>query len=320
MKENTIGGNSPITKMITVLITALMCLTVFSKTLWADTGPKRSLEIEIKNAPSEPYYVAILDDQEYMRDINDRPGCDHIPEGEEWVREMFFDYNEEGFQIFTYAGGYNSIEYSEEDIGDDCLVSYNYMVPSTFKVMLVTQSGKSSVSNEITAQAFYAKFEYDYETNTLIEKGGILSSVSKKLSPDKESGSNDPDYAGLAVESLIYLVITLTVEGLILLCFRLFTKKNLKNFLIINIATQLLLFAYNILCLRFEPMLRNHFQYWFAVEALIMLIEVLWYSKKLVTKQGKIATGRNIAYGITANLVSMFIDFPIMYFIVEVLH
>lgn len=317
MKENTIGGNSPITKMITVLITALMCLTVFSKTLWADTGPKRSLEIEIKNAPSEPYYVAILDDQEYMRDINDRPGCDHIPEGEEWVREMFFDYNVEGFQIFTYAGGYNSIEYSEEDIGDDCLVSYNYMVPSTFKVMLVTQSGKSSVSNEITAQAFHAEFEYDYAANKIIEVGGFLSNIDKD---DDCYERYEPDYAGLAVESLIYLAITLTVEGLVLLCFRLFTKKNLKAFLIINIATQLLLFAYNLFCLIFEPMLRSHFQYWFAVEAVIMLIEVLWYRKKLVNKQGNISAGRNIAYGITANLISMFIDFPIIYFIVEVLH
>ena len=104
----------------------------------------------------------------------------------------------------------------------------------------------------------------------------------------------------------------MVVEGIILLCFGLFRKKNLKYFLIVNIATQFLLFVYNFLSRLFVPVFKNHFTLWIIMEIVIMVIETIWYSKKLVNKQDKVSMVRNIFYAITANLISALIDLPVL--------
>ena len=40
-------------KALSVIAVAFMCINIFSRTVLADTGPKRSINIKLKNLPSE---------------------------------------------------------------------------------------------------------------------------------------------------------------------------------------------------------------------------------------------------------------------------
>ena len=154
MNTKTCLNGNFIKRFIAALLVAFIFVAFFSRIVMADTGPKRSIDVKIINAPAEPYFVALVMPTEYVADINDKHRYDHIPEDHDWIREIFYEYNEDGFRLFTYAGGTNSIKYSEYP-GDfykgENTISYGYMVPSTFKVMIVTESGEVTVSNEITA-------------------------------------------------------------------------------------------------------------------------------------------------------------------------
>ncbi len=272
---------------------AMFCVILFTGTVLADTGPKRSIDIEFVNPPSEPYYAALLMPGSYHLDM-DRDRNTRIPDEAAWVREIFYEYEEDGYVLFYYAGSYSSITASDQ-IEDEGKLSFGYMVPSTFKVMVVTQSGEVSVSNEITARAFYSECEYDYSANTLKEVNFEKNTLLK-----------------LAVESFFYCGITLVVEGLVLLCFGLFRKKNLPRFLIVNLITQVLLFGFNCTCRLIEPLWKMYFFIWIIVEVLIAVIEAVLYSKKLIRKDGSVSVKRNIFYAIIANLISATIDIPVI--------
>lgn len=282
-------------KALSVIAVAFMCISIFSRTVLADTGPKRSINIKLKNLPSEPFYAAILGPGSLPSNIEKHYRQVNFPEEDEKIIDIFLNYEEDGFILFTYAGGYTSIVSSENMKKPESL-SYGYMVPSTFKVIVVTKSGEVTVSNEITAKAFHSECEYDYSTNTLKEVY-FASNFAKNL----------------AIESFFFCGITLTVEGIVLLCFGLFRKKNLVRFLIANLITQTLLFGFNLTCRLIDPLWQKYFIIWLVVEAMITVIELLIYLKKLVRKDGTVSVGRNIAYAITANAISAFIDIPIVF-------
>lgn len=288
-------------KAFSILAVALFCMSILTRTVLADMGPKRSIWVSLKNLPEEPYYIALLqpgslpDDRErYFTRVK-------LPDEDAEIREIFVNYEEDGFILFTYGGGTSSIR-SSEDMKVPESLSYGYMVPSTFKVIVVTRSGEVTVSNKITARAFHSECEYDYSNNTLKEVN-FASNFSKNL----------------AMESLLFCGITLVVEGIVLLCFGLFRKKNLLRFLIANLITQTLLYGFNLTCRLIDPLWQNYFIVWLVVEALITLIELFIYLKKFVRKDGTVSVGRNIAYAITANAISAFIDIPIV-FIAYLMH
>ena len=286
---------SYIFKVFTIMAVTLLCIGCLSGTVFADTGPKRSISITITNPPSEPYYVAILrpgtrpsDPDSYYRYVK-------IRDEDENIKEIFFNYDEDGFVLFSYGGGSSSIEYSEDMRKADS-VNYGYMVPSTFKVIVVTKSGDVTVSDEITSQAFHAEFEYDYSKNTLKEEKQVLNFT-----------------INLAIESVVFCGITLVNEGIVLLCFGLFRKKNLLRFFIANLLTQTLLFGVNATCRFIEPLWQNYLIVWLFTEVLITVIELFIYRRRLVRKDGSVSVRRNIIYAITANFISAFIDIPIIF-------
>ena len=273
------------------LIVALLFAGSFSGTVRADTAPKRSITIEISNPPDEPYYFALLEKTSYKADINYH--YDHVREEDAWIRELFYNYDEDGYRLFIYAGSTNSIRSSEDQMHDG-IVKYNYMVPSTFKVIVITRKGEVTVSDPVTVKAFHSECTYDFKSNTIKE-------VYK------------PDFdVTYFIEIIIYLSITVEIEGFLLFAFRLFNKKNLKRFIFINLVTQGLLMAFNTVSRLVFVVMLNHFQIWLCMEVVITAIEMIYYSKRLVNKQGKVSVKRNLIYGFVANLVSAFIDLPIV--------
>ena len=294
---NTISNQrrSLVFKAFSLIAVAILCISTLSQTVHADMGPKQSIKVYLKNLPSEPYYVALLMPGKLPPDPYSRYRYVKIPEEDEIVKDILFNYEEDGFVLFSYGGGSTSIE-SSDKIKDTNTISYGYMVPSTFKVIVVTKSGEVTVSNEITARAFHSECEYDYSKNTLTEVN-YASNFSKNL----------------AIESFFFCGATLFIEGIVLLCFGLFRKKNLLRFFIANLITQTLLYGFNVTCWLIDPLRKSYLLFWLAVEALITVIELFIYLKKLVRKDGTFSVKRNIAYAITANFISAFIDIPIVF-------
>ena len=100
------------------------------------------------------------------------------------------------------------------------------------------------------------------------------------------------------------------MEGITLCCFGLSTRRNWVRFLIINTLTQLMLNASLILSDWNRG--TGGIEFWgnyLCAEALILLIEAVYYAIVLRKKDGTKKTSRNIAYAITANLLSTAIGF-----------
>jgi hypothetical protein len=279
-------------KAFSVMAVALLCISILSRTVLADMGPKSSVDITLKNPPSEPYYVALLVPGTYYPDKHYRNV--EVLEEDEHIKDIFFNYDEDGFILYCYAGNSCSIKYSGKMTKPE--IHYGYNVPSTIKVIIVTRSGDVTVSNELTTKAFHAECEYDYSANTLTEVN-FASNFSKHL----------------AVESVFFFGFTIINEGIVLLCFGLFRKKNLLRFILANVITQTLLYVFNVTYCVISSVWISYFGYWLVAEALITGIEILIYCKKLVKKDGTVSIGRNIAYAITANFISAFIDVPLIF-------
>lgn len=281
-----------------VFLAVLVCVFSLRSVVRADAGPKASIDIMISNPPSEPYYIALLETYDNRAAGIDRKYV-HVEKEDYQIADMLFEYEEDGFYLYCYGGGASSICYSE-NMGVKDFVNYHYMVPSTFKVVIVTKSGDIRVSNAITRKAFDADCRYDYLNNTL-EEVNVYNNYMPRL----------------IAESAIYLGITLVVEGLILLCFGLFRLRNLIPFVVINLITQILLFGFNAGARYWEPVFPYYFRMWIGMEFIILVIEMLWYLKKLRTKKDKVSPLRNILYCITANVVSACIDIPILIIVTE---
>ena len=288
-------GGKHIWYMIVIGMVLFLWIGALPFFVHADTGPKRSIMISVRNMPGEPYYFAIL--REGTAYHSPDAGHEILEEGDEWIADLFYDYDEDGYCLFTYGGGASSIRYSETQINEYGTIGYSYMVPRTFKVMIVTGSGKVTVSEPLTVKAFNSVCVYDYADNSLVEGTAALS-------------------APFFIESAFCLLITLFVEGLILLFFGLFRGKNLPHFLVVNLITQMLLFGFNLLSVWFLSIYAHYILFWFLVEAMITVLEVFWYRSRLVNKRGEVQRTRNVWYGIVANLVSMSIDLPIVIFMV----
>lgn len=285
---------SLILKTFSAIAVALICISFFSHTVSADMGPKSSIEISITNPPSEPYYVSLLipgtlpeDPYDYYHTYFD------VLEDDENIKDKFLNFEADGYVLYSHLAGNYRIYYSEE-ITDS--IHYGGDVPSPVKVMVVTKSGEVKVSNELDTRGFHAEAIYDYSSNTLTEVNYASNFIED-----------------LAIESLFCFGSTLLIEGIVLLCFGLFRKKNLLRFLVANLITQTLLFVFNAAYCIIVPNWSKYFISWLMVEALITVIELLIYFKRFVKKGGTVSVGRNIAYVITANVISAFIDIPIVF-------
>ena len=243
----------------------------------ADIGPKPSISLEIRNAPKD-YYVGLLVDHEgYMKELKpDESDTDGSK-----AFEILTGYEENGWRLFT-DNPVTSVYYKSnaEDQYD-----FNYRVPSIFKVIVVSYDGQVYVSNEIKREKFNAECTYDIESGELREN--VLAGAGKYI-----------------LFALICYLATIILEGVALLIFGLFNKKNIPCFLIANTITQLFLNAVIIY-------LHYHGGQIFLIfvvpvaEILIMITEGLIFRNRLVNRNDEINTKKNFLFAVFANIFSI---------------
>ena len=260
---------SRIQRAIAALFAAIIVCAAFCIPVSADVGPKPTLKVRIKNPPDTAYHVALLTYRS------------REPSQEE-IEKYIGKYYDNGYYLFWSPVGKNV-----QDSNESGIYRFHYMVPSEFKVIVLTDDGTKYVSNEIARKGFHTECTFDIQT-------GVL----------KEDFITEYNVKRYAVSAVLCFIITIESEMLALFWFRLSFKKCLKHFFLINIITQIFLNVVTIFI--------NNIWVWAAAEVLIITVESLYYRKRLITRNGELFPKRNVCYGIVANLFSLSQELPLL--------
>lgn len=280
------------------LVCALLASLVLTTFAFADSGPKPQLTVRVENAPQEPYYLDLLaegDWNESGESSND--GVDWSYHGKEDTLDPALltslrDNVPAGWHACVAQGTTGAPMWGElyaegtDAFGNDLHVFGYHGVPSTYRIILVTESGKVWISDTL-------------------ERKVLQSSVTVHWSDDTEhtTVTVPSTVTGFLLQFLATLVPTLLIEGILLLLFQYSWKQNWKAFLLVNLVTQgVLAAASSVLNLQNGAALWNYFLFLLPMEAVVLLIELYLYAGRgLLSGHSK---GRAALYTVAANLAS----------------
>ncbi|MET0018115.1 hypothetical protein [Oscillibacter sp.] len=282
-----------------LLLTLAALLTVPAL---ADSGPKPLLIVRVENGPEEPYYLDLLAEgdpdpkyMDYCLDWNyseeERAALD--PQ----LLQALRDAVPKGWYACVAQGNQGTPIYAKLT-GDGNIRSFSYVgVPDTYRVIVVTKSGESWVSEPITRHALQCSAKVDWAKKTI---------------------SVAPTWVGYMLQFLATCVPTLVIEALVLLLYGYKWKTSWKPFLTVNLVTQGALSLYYSVTI-----VRHGMSFWFLflfvpAEVVVAVAEALLY-RRFLTGQSKT---RAVVYGLTANAASAVIGFflaePVWQFVVSI--
>ena len=279
---------------------ASLALTTFAL---ADSGPKPQLTVRVKNAPQEPYYLDLLAEGDWdAEDMDSNDGIEQNYYGKEDTLDpdllaLLRENVPEGWHACVAQGTTGApIQgelYSEStDASGNALHVFGYHgVPSTYRIILVTQSGKVWLSEAL-------------------ERKVLQSSVTVHWADDAESTTVTvpSTIIGYLLQFLATFVPTLLIEGILLLLFQYSWRQNWKAFLFVNLVTQgLLAVASSSFTAHSGVSGWYLFCFFLPAELVVMLVEVFLYAGRgLLTGHSR---GRAALYAVTANFASAFLGY-----------
>lgn len=285
------------------LICALLASLALTTFAFADFGPKPQLTVRVENAPQELYYLDLLAEGDWdAKDTDSDDGIERNYYGKEDTLDpdllaLLRENVPEGWHACVAQGTTGAPIWGElyaestDASGNDLHIFGYHGVPSTYRILLVTQSGKVWLSDEL-------------------ERRVLQSSVTVHWSDDTENTTVTvpSTVAGYLLQFVATLVPTLLIEGILLLLFQYSWKQNWKAFLIVNVLTQgLLAVASSSVTAHSGVSGWYLFFFFLPAELVVMLVEVFLYSGRgLLTGHSK---GRAALYAVTANFASAFLGY-----------
>lgn len=279
--------------VLTVLGVILIIIALLPTTIYADVGPKPSLEIIVKGMDSENYWLDLLvtDESKYSwLDISDKE--------REKVKKLEEYEDEEGFHPALLVGTQVPLSgklKGEKQKDNTYSHVFSYVgTPELFKIAILTEDNTLIISDIIHRKNFNSTVELDFTGETL--QGDIILSAGKarEITP----------IGKISLGFITRLILTLIIEIGIALLFGFTLRKSGKILIGTNTITQITL---NIVVLWINliyGMLAALIIFVF-IEILIMTFETWIYGKYLIEKSMK----RRVVYGIIANLASLVIGF-----------
>lgn len=285
---------APLRAFVCALLTSLALTTV----ALADFGPKPQLTVRVENAPQELYYLDLLAEGDWdAEDTDSDDGIERSYYGKEDTLDpdllaLLRENVPEGWHACVAQGTTGAPIYGElyaestDASGNDLHIFAYHGVPSTYRIILVTESGKVWLSDAL-------------------ERRVLQSSVTVHWSDDTEhtTVTVPSTVTGYLLQFLATLVPTLLIEGILLLLFQYSWKRNWKAFLLVNVLTQgLLAVASSSVTAHSGVSAWYLFCFFLPAEFVVMLVEVFLYSGRgLLTGHSK---GRAALYAVTANFAS----------------
>lgn len=249
----------------------------------ADMGPKPGIDIFVSNPPEEDYYLDLLTQSDHFNRTIDYKEYDI-----DMVNQLM-TFKAEGWYPAHLTNAVGPMWGSLVGVHDKdkMLHSFHYRVPETFKIIIVTKSGKVQISDTYTRKSLKTTLYYDYETNRIQSRPIIIAYLFQFIST---------------------FLPTLLIEGLILKSFKFDLKLNFKVFFIVNLLTQLFLTATLGQILIVHGTFNLLF-FQFPIEIMILIVEAAAYAFLL---KGRSKRNR-ISYAIWANLASWIIGICFMF-------
>ena len=285
------------------LICALLASLALTTFAFADFGPKPQLTVRVENAPQELYYLDLLAEGDWdAKDTDSDDGIERNYYGKEDTLDpdllaLLRENVPEGWHACVAQGTAGAPIWGElyaestDASGNDLHIFGYHGVPSTYRILLVTQSGKVWLSDEL-------------------ERRVLQSSVTVHWADDIENTTVTvpSTVAGYLLQFVATLVPTLLIEGILLLLFQYSWKQNWKAFLLVNLLTQgLLAVASSSVTAHSGVSGWYIFFFFLPAELVVMLVEVFLYSGRgLLTGHSK---GRAALYAVTANFASAFLGY-----------
>ena len=263
---------------ILLLLTAML-LTVSAL---ADSGPKAQLTVKVVNAPSEPYYLDLLEKGDYQGHTYGSGDGDDTYSGLDWsyseeeiaaLDDELLDALRaavpEGWHACT-AQGTNGAPMWGDLIGSDAggvrLHSFRYHgVPDTYRIILVTKSGESWVSDTLHRATLQSSATVDWA---------------------KRTASAPSAATAYLLQFFCTLLPTLLIEGVLLLAFGYRSRRSLLVFLLVNLVTQGGFALYLAVTVLNHGVSGWSLLFYIPIEIIITAVELLCY-RRLLTEKGR---------------------------------
>jgi hypothetical protein len=269
-----------------VLLLSILALTV---SVLADFGPKPQLTVTVANAPTEPYYLDLLAEGDKNRpayggaNLDDNYG-DYERVLDSDLLDAIVTATPEGWHSCMVCGTdipmWGDLYAECADTQGNPMHVFGYMgLPDTYRIVIVTSSGESWVSQPLRRIVLQSSVTVDWAAKT---------------------AGAPPIWVAYIVEFLATCIPTLLIEGLVLLLFGYHLKKSWKPFLLVNLATQTGLYLSIGLIIIQRGFNFFYIFYFVPAELVILAVEIALYRRYLTERSRQNAT----AYAIVANLFS----------------
>ena len=279
---------------ILLLLTAML-LTVSAL---ADSGPKPQLTVRVKSAPDEPYYLDLLAEGAFEHEDDvDYSGIDwsyseeEIAALDDELLDALRAAVPEGWHACT-AQGTNGAPMWGDLIGSDAggvrLHSFRYHgVPDTYRIILVTKSGESWVSDTLHRATLQSSATVDWAKRTASAPSAAVAYL---------------------LQFFCMLLPTLLIEGALLFAFGYRSRRSWLVFLLVNLAVTVLNHGVSGWSLLF----------YLPIELIITVVESLLYRRLLTERSWERAVGYAIVANVCSATVGLLLIDPLWRFIVSI--
>ena len=289
---------------ILLLLTAML-LTVSAL---ADSGPKPQLTVRVKSAPDEPYYLDLLAEGAFEHEDDvDYSGVDWSYHGEkralldDGLLEAMRAAVPEGWHGCTAEGSNGAPMYGDligEPIGSARLHTFGYHgVPETYRILIVTKSGESWVSDTLHRATLQSSATVDW---------------AKRTASAPSAG------VAYALQFLCMLLPTLLIEGALLFSFGYRSRRSWLVFLLVNLVTQGGFALYLAVTVLNHGVSGWSLLFYLPIELIITVVESLLYRRLLTERSWERAVGYAIVANVCSATVGLLLIDPLWRFIVSI--
>lgn len=275
---------------VLIIFIALFTLVIFSNsTVFADTGPKPYVKIEIEGNVNG-YYMTLLSKNDY-----------YGPYSSEEAYNIEDDYIDMKFSSYVDGNGYYYLHYYK-DISDKEF-NWNYYPPSPFKILIY-----DSINDRfITDNKIYERTSFSTVLKIVMNEDSLLTN------PFTVAKSNN--YIGSVILGFVIRVcVCLIIEIIVAVLFR-FKQKQLLVVAIANLFTQIILnLVLGIIIYKSGLNMLLIVPVYVLLEILIVIVEWLIYSLLInrVNKENYKSIGILLVYSIVANILSLGLGFLVL--------
>ena len=305
-------------KSLRTLVCALLASLALTTFAFADSGPKPLLIVRVKDAPQEPYYLDLLAEGNWDASegnsrlkqstvITNSDGSETTVPLNEDLLALLLDNIPAGWHACTAQGTFGAPIFSHlfsrgTDASGNALHWFGYVgVPSTYRIILVTESGKVWVSDILNRRVLQSSVTVNWSDDTSAVTVSVPSTIP-----------------GYLLQFVATLVPTFLIEGALLLAFGYRSRRSWLVFLLVNLVTQGGFALYLAVTVLNHGVSGWSLLFYLPIELIITVVESLLYRRLLTERSWERAVGYAIVANVCSATVGLLLIDPLWRFIVSI--